>query len=412
MPVLDELNKTLGTRNKNIDSRASTELSESAFGAAAVAEPAYVDADARNAVNGSPVSRGQGVVRDTNKPRNPDTALNEDQHELLADVKAIFDEVELSGGVQPATALNMHPWPINATGPHNTGIVLPMCPIPDEFVPFTFRGFRRDFADRGGKFKVTPVWPITILRDFQRQHELWGGIVVYLGDRVPGQTKTGVESLYDKLWKVLKKITDKEVKEMLQETIEEGRRDILERTKRELTDEEIKRLIIQANDRRILYYESMYQTAEQIAADPKENHRKITHHHRQIARWMVHRKRYSVLPRWVSETKPRDFVETNCFKCGASVDMDDKTKRPKGFACAKCGYVHDGVRAYIASEIDEEHPSLTPRRLQALGYTVEELKALGVPELAEFLTEKKERKGKAESKDKEPKQQGDSTSQS
>jgi ribosomal protein S27AE len=376
MPVLDDLNKSLGKRNQNIDGRVAVEVSESLVGAEAIAEH----------VDGKYAERSRTTVRDTTKPRNPDTALNEDQHELLADVKALFDEVEAAGGVQPATALNMHPWPINATGPHNTGIVLPACPIQDEFIPFTMRTFRRDFADRGGKFKVTAVWPITILRDFARQHESWGGIVVYMGDRLPGQGKKPLEGFYDKLWGVLKKITDKEAKEMLQEAIEEGRREQLENSKRELSDGEIRKLMVQANDRRIMFYESMYQAAEQVAADPKENHRKITHQHRMIARWMVQRGRYTILPKWVSETKPRDFVEKPCPKCGASVDLD-KQGNPKGFACVKCNYILDPVRAYEAGEIDAENIALKRA-------TREQLDAAGLKDVLTLAEERSEGKKK------------------
>jgi ribosomal protein S27AE len=386
--VIDRVSKEIGARNKNIDGGVAVALSESAFGAAALAE--HVDDEEHAKTRGS-------RVRDTNRPRDPKTAANEDQAELLTDVKAIFDEVEERGGVQPATALQMHPWPINATGPHNTGIVLPACPLADEFVPFTFKGFRRDFADRGGKFKVTPVWPITILRDFQRQHENWGGIVVYLGDRLPGQAKNRLESTYEKIFSALKKITDREVKEILQQEIEAARSEQNKADSEKLSDGEIKNLIVQANDRRILFYESMYQQAEQVAADPKENHRKITHMHRMIARWMHQRGRYSVLPRWVSETKPRDFVEKPCPKCGAAVDLD-KEGHPKGFACVKCNYILDPIRAYEAGEIDAENNALKRA-------TREQLDAIGLKDVLTLVEERadvKKPRGKGKSADSTP----------
>jgi hypothetical protein len=151
-------------------------------------------------------------VRDTNRPRNPKTALNEDQAELLTDVKAIFDEVEATwrspAGNRADRCIPGRSMPLDRTTPASFSRHAP-CRM--NSYPIYHAGFRRDFADRGGKFKVTPVWPITILRDFQRQHENWGGIVVYLGDRLPGQAKNRLESTYEKIFSALKKITDREV---------------------------------------------------------------------------------------------------------------------------------------------------------------------------------------------------------
>src|SRR5450755_3045457 len=111
--------------------------------------------------------------------RDPDSSINEEQHELLSDVREIFEQIRMQGGIIPATMLYMHPMGISyspgSSGPHNEGITIDPCPIQSEYVAYVHRTFRRDFGDRWGRFKVRPVWPIEILKDIARQHRSWFG---------------------------------------------------------------------------------------------------------------------------------------------------------------------------------------------------------------------------------------------
>lgn len=299
--------------------------------------------------------------------RDPESGANEFQKDLLTDVKAIHDQVQQQGGTVPATLLNMHPWEIKATGQHNEGIVIPPCPIPDDYVQFVQRTYRKDFGDRWGNFKVQPVWPIMLMRDFQQQHANWGGIVTYMGDNAPGQQRKQKSGVFDKLFGIIEKIGDKldpDTRKAVQEMVQE--RDAQEKKER-LSDSELWKLIQNANEIRISYYEKRFDEAEQaVVMDAKNGYRKITVNDRLIAQWLFHRRRIKTLPTWITEKKPKDFIATNCQKCGSEVTME------KGFACVKCNAIYHGIRAYEFGEIGADHFALkrhTREELDAAGLT-------------------------------------------
>ncbi len=293
--------------------------------------------------------------KNADRPRHPNTAVNEDQHELLADVQEIWNQVEQQGGIVPSTMLYMHPWRMTATGPHCHGIEVPPCPVEDEYIQFVQRGCRFDFGDRWGKFKVRPVWPIEIMRDFQRQHFSWqsgeraaGGIVVYMGDHLPGGGKTKVASFFDRLQSVIKKVSQSDIRKDLEQAIEAERKQQLQRSEERASGEDIFRLVKTAKEQQTVFYERSFDYAEQRAAEKsKIGFASITTNHRLIAKWLHYRRRIAKLPSWVTETKPLDFVQKYCTKCAAEIDPS------KGYACVKCSRVYDGIKSWLDGNRDE-----------------------------------------------------------
>ncbi len=323
--------------------------------------------------------------KNADEPRDPNTAVNEDQHELLTDVKEIWNQVLNSGGIVPATLLNMHPWRITATGPHSTGIVVPACPIEEEFVQFVQRTMRMDFGDRWGNFKVRPVFPIEIMNDFKRQHFSWqggetpgGGIVVYMGDHLPGQPSSRVASAFENMLRVIRRVTDTDVRKQLEDAIEAERKSAINpKLEQRWTDSQIKEAIHQAKIQQVGFYEKVYDWAEQRAAEKnKIAWASVTTMHRQVARWLFHRGRLSKLPSWVSERPPLDYVQKFCPSCGSELN-------PKGYRCAKCNRVDKPFEAYKDGAILADDPAMrrcTREQLDSLG--LNEIRTLS-EELAE-----------------------------
>lgn len=332
-----------------------------------------------------------GELRNANVPREPSSAVNEEQNELLTDVMEVFKSVQQAGGVQPATLLNMHPWKLKATGPHNEGIVVDACPINQEFVVYTQTSYRVDFGDRWGKFKVRPIWPIELMRDFQRQNgfpqgsELpAGGLVVYRGDFIPGQVASKT-SLGEGLMSIIQKVSDLALRAML---IEAAEKDIREQSSGPAASErEVMKEIKKQREIQINFYEKMFDWADQRWAEKtKSGYGSVQNPHRQIARWLLARGRISKLPEWVTDKKPRDFVQTFCPKCGGELSE-------KGYACPKCGRVDKPIVALKDGAITIDDPSLkrcSRQDLDAAG--LEHITTLDEDIAAAKATGKKEKK--------------------
>lgn len=318
--------------------------------------------------------------------RDPESGANEFQRDLLTDVKAIHDQVIQQKGVIPATLLNMHPWELKATGQHNEGIVVPPCPIADDYVQYVHKSYRRDFSDRWGNFKVQPVWPIMLMRDFAQQHAQWGGIVVYMGDNMPGEQKKHKSGAFDKFFALLDKIGEKldpDTRKAVQELVQERE---AEEKKDRLSESEIWKLIQNANQIRITEYEKYFEEAEQaLVLDKANGYRKVTRRHRLVAQWLFHRQYIKTLPTWVTEKKPKGFTPTNCHKCGSEVNLE------KGFACVKCNAIYHGIRAYRFGEIGLDSVALKR-------HTREELDAAGLNQVKTLAEERAEVEAEAESK--------------
>lgn len=319
------------------------------------------------------------VPRNADAPREPNTAVNEEQATLLTDVKALWEQAIEGGGVTPASFLNMHPWQVTATGPHNQGIVIPPCPIEHEFYHYIQRGPRFDFGDNGGRFKVKIIWPIEIMRDFARQHFSWhgnefpsGGMVVYMGDQIVGQAKpkTAAATLgfFDRMQALVRKATtEKTERENLERMIEEERtRQLAYRPDGIDSDEKILKAMKLARDQQIDFYQRMFDWADQRWAEKtKPGYGSVTKNHRDIARWLHHRRQVAKLPEWVSAKPPRDFVQQFCVKCGG--ELSDK-----GYACGKCNRIDKPFAAFKDGAITKDDPAMkrcTREQLDSLGLT-------------------------------------------
>lgn len=333
--------------------------------------------------------------------RDPDSAINEEQHELLSDVREIFTQVQLQGGVIPATMLYMRPWPITyspgSSGPHNEGISISACPIQDEYVSYVHRSFRRDFGDRWGRFKVKPVWPIQIIDDIAKQHKSmfgedrdWGGVVAYMGDTLPGQkVRAQKVATVGKLTALLQRTSDPEMKAFIEASIVAQ-----EAPSSAITEEQIISKIENAMEKQIAAFQNRFEICNGYWSDKSNNgFRSITRVDRQIAQWLAHRKFYAKVPDWVTVKRPiGSAAPKECPKCGAEI-------AEKAYACAKCGRVDKPFEAFQDGAITKDDMSLkrcTREQLDALGLksvlTLEEERM----ELETSPDDKKKGKGKVE----------------
>jgi hypothetical protein len=305
--------------------------------------------------------------------RDPDSAINEEQHELLSDVREIFMQVQLQGGVIPATLLYMRPWPITyspgSSGPHNEGISIPACPIADEYVPYIHRSFRRDFGDRWGRFKVKPVWPIQIIQDIANQHKScfgedrdWGGVVAYMGDTLPGQQVAARKiATVGKLTQLLQRTSDPEMKAFIEASIVAQ-----DAPTSAITQEQIVAKVETAMEKQIVAFTNRYEICNGYAADKSNNgFRSITRVDRLISSWLWHRKIYQgKQPEWVTQRRPSGAAAPKeCPKCSA--DLTEK-----GYACVKCGRVDKPYEAFLDGEIKADNPAMkrcTREQLDSLG---------------------------------------------
>lgn len=322
-------------------------------------------------VNKAIIEHSGGQVKPVDS-RDPDSAINEEQHELLSDVREIFVQVQLQGGIIPATFLYMRPWPINyspgSSGPHNEGISIAACPIADEYMPYVHRTFRRDFGDRWGRFKVKPVWPIQIVQDIAHQHKSmfgedrdWGGIVTYMGDSLPGQqVKARKLATVGKLTELLKSTIDPEMKAFIEASIVAQ-----DAPSSQITEEQIVSKIETAMEKQVVAFQNRFEICNGYWSDKSNNgFRSITRVDRIIAQWLAHRKFYTKMPEWVTVKRPiGSAAPKDCPKCGA--ELSDK-----GYACAKCGRVDKPYEAFVDGEIKPDHPALkrcSREQLDALG---------------------------------------------
>lgn len=301
---------------------------------------------------------------------------NEEERDRLVLVKSLFEQIDQQGGVDPATFLNMHPWTIRGTGPHNDGIEIPACPIGQPYQQFVQRDIRVDWGDIGGKYVPTAIWPIIIMRDIMRQHEAQGGMVVYMGELRMGENRRGfnAEAAMETL---LAKAQDEETRQLL----ELLRKQQTPNDTRYATDTEVKRLVKVAEERQISHYRSRCaQVSQAYASDAKVAFRSIMPNDRMMARWLHNRGIYATLPIWITEERPDNYKPKTCLKCGTDVD-------PKGFACPKCGYIHDGIKAYVAGEILDDHVALKR-------HSREELDNAGLKHVKTLAEERETPKGK------------------
>lgn len=339
-------------------------------------------------------SRAAAVLTQTYGDKiNVENARNDDERDLLADTKALFDQIDQAGGVEPSTLINMHPWQIVSGGPHLMGIVVPPCPIGQPYLQFVQRDIRVDRADKGGRFAISAIWPIMLMRDVVRQHEDWGGLVAYMGEARPGESK-GLSR------------PDAILAALLDGEKDEGKRELLKRLQaqtkpdtRFASSEEVKRMMQSAEERQITYYRKRCSFVSGAhASDAKIAFRQITPNDRLMARWLHNRGIFATLPQWVVEERPDSYKAMTCPKCGKDVETTkiDGVVKPKGFACTTCSYILDGLRAFEAGEITDEHVSLkrhTREDLDAAG--LKHVKTLAEERAAAERAAKKAEKEKA-----------------
>ena len=310
---------------------------------------------------------------------------NEVENALLQATRRLFEDIAQRGGVDPASFLNMNPWPIVSTGPLLDGIIIPECPIGQPYVQYVHRDIRVDRAETpGGVFIPSAVWPIVLMRDVLRQHDhLWGGQVVYMGDVRLGDSRRKAVNTKALLETVLRKTKDEETKLLIEQLASQQAAP----DDRYASTADVEKMIIDAKAKQIhLYRKRCERVGTTHESDAKTAFRSITPNDRLMARWLHNEGIYPVLPKWVTQERPDDYKPKACSKCGADVDL-------KGFGCPKCNYIYDGIKAFQAGEVDKSHVSLKR-------HTREELDAAG---LGDILTLEEERSTEPKKDKPEPK---------
>lgn len=306
---------------------------------------------------------------------------NEAEHAVISAVKKVFDDIADRGGVDPASFLNMHPWPIWSTGPLLDGISIPECPIGQPFMQFVHKDVRIDYAETpSGIYSPSAVWPIVLMRDIMRQHEQWGGMVVYMGDVRLGESKRkpSAQAIVDQL---LRDEKNEEKRALLEQL--HAQHSVVDT--RYASSAEVSKMIEKADAERITYYRKRCnKVGLDYESDARTGFRSVMPNDRKMALWLHHRGIYPTVPKWVTQERPDDYKPKGCAKCGKDVD-------PKGFACPACNYIHDGIKAFQAGEVDEAHVSLKR-------HTRAELDAAGLTQILTLAEEREPEAKKAKAK--------------
>jgi len=267
-----------------------------------------------------------------------------ESEQALMDAVAEMHEFVRQIGVQPVTVVSLWPIPLYSSGPHVSHLVVPSCPIGQEFVTFKIEAYGTDVQDKGGRFDVKPIMPIVLARDILQQHSktntlIREGVVIYMGDHAPNQ----------------KNLAD----------INEARKKLVKH---------MKKLVEDANGQWVR---------------GGKNSNVITDVHRQAAEYLLHYRFLAKKPDWMITAREQQDIVALCLNCGA----EPKTKT--AVQCAACGYIVNPEQGYINGDVSAS----TPEGKRALSrLSREKLKSLGISELIEETVEERKLREQAEAK--------------
>jgi hypothetical protein len=251
-------------------------------------------------------------------------------------------------GVQPATILNMNPYPLRVNGVLLDDIVVPPCPKGRPYSLHVIREHRISWRDEQDD-NWTPVEsvPIILAREFESTYYSQGGVVIFQGD---GERANFLE------------------------------------------DPTIKQRLNEAKVRLIAHAWKQKRDADGEWNSPNRiGARNINEIHRALVNLLLNEGEISPddRPVWLERTRAEANLGAACQRCKADTKQD-------AMMCAACGFILDPRQAYELGEIDEENPALM--RLSR--------KVLDEMSLSEFVTENLEEKKArmSKGKPKEPKE--------
>jgi hypothetical protein len=248
-------------------------------------------------------------------------------------------------GVQPATILNMNPYPLRVNGVLLDDIIVPPCPKGRPYSMLVIRQHRISWRDEQDD-NWTPVEsvPIILAREFESTYYGQGGVVIFQGDG--------------------------------------------ERT-HFLNDETIQQRIKDAKVRLIAWAWKQKRDADSEWNSPNRvGARNINEIHRALVNLLLNEGEISPddRPVWLERTRAEANLGVACQRCKADTKQD-------AYMCAACGFILDPRQAYELGEISEEDPAL--RRLSR-----KELDELNLSEFVqENLEERKARVAKGKAKE-------------
>jgi hypothetical protein len=235
-------------------------------------------------------------------------------------------------GVDPATVVNLNPFPLQVEHPLFRNLIVPACPIDKPYATLVIREVRYQTKDSEGNFSPVDFKPALLAKEFETQAENYGGVLVFRGDIENIAEETGGDLFQNK---------------------------------------EFNRLYTEAKQRMIEAAKRKKQEADNEWNTPaRAGARNITDMHRNYTRILLRERLITKTPEWLDTTRDEARVAADCPSCGSE---------PKHGAamCPVCGWVIDPLKAWnIGMITDPTHVSLArlPRHtLDNLGITREHI---------------------------------------
>lgn len=241
-------------------------------------------------------------------------------------------------GIQPATIINMNPYPLRVNGVLVDDIVVPACPSGRPYTWLVIRDVRYSRREEV-ECRDTPVdWhPIQLARDFNDHFYSRGGVVIYTGD------------------------ADKEDPSVTSQKLPE-----------------LKRNMDEARERQLAFMRSRIEECNAAWNSPNSMEKKaITDLDRTFAMVMADFTGEE-LPSWVNKTPGKFGLGEKCINCGSIPSTD-------AIMCPNCANVLKPREAYEKGFVDVDNIALTRLSRSVLA-------EMGISELIDTTVEERNAK--------------------
>lgn len=224
-------------------------------------------------------------------------------------------------GIEPATVLNMNPYPLMINSPLFHGLVVPACPYGQPFTSLVIDEPRYEVKQTSSGTSPVDFDPYFLAREFDNQYSDAGGVVVLRG-------------------------SIKEHPEMVE-------------------NETIKEMLVESRSRAIATARRLKQEADGEWNTPTKGSRTITDTHRNAAHVLFHARLIKDLPPWISASRDPSTIVEKCPICFVEPAMG-------AIVCKECQYVLDPAAAFKRGVIKEDSDALirlTRKQLKELHLT-------------------------------------------
>lgn len=247
-------------------------------------------------------------------------------------------------GVEPATILNMNPFPIVVHSPLFDGLIVPACPLDKPYTMLVIRSVRYQPKDTEGQLTPVDFQPYMLASEFETQTQEYGGVVVFRGDGA-------------------------NIADLLKDKLVSG-------------------LWAEAKKKHIDYAKRKKQEADSEWNTPsRSGARNITDINRNLTRILIREKLLVATPEWMDVTRDEAQIADACPHCLAE-------PKKGAHVCPNCGSILDAKKAwkerYITDPLNESLRKLSRADLEELNIshyieeTYSEMDARMSREAAEF----------------------------